>query len=287
VIGAWTAENWAALAAWLTLLVLAGSLVFAWRQVREATRLREAQVRPFVILDFEVESVLIHISIENTGRIAARDVRFVFDPEMRSSRDDPWPPERSTLMSKGIPTLPPGKKYRFFLDSFPVRLEKSLPLTYEARVTYRMDGRKKRFTDIYTLDLTFLMGLGQVERRTIDDVAKALDAMKTDMHRWTESLNGIRVYIIDKETHDRESAIGMALHGLSRRSEGLSHDELREALREALRAAGETFEPPEEWVEAMLKGETFHYRLDDLLGSSVAAPPRNLWSRVRDRWNHS
>jgi hypothetical protein len=260
----WTAETWAALAAWLTLLVLAGSLVFAWRQVHEATRLREAQVRPFVVVDFEVESVLIHLSIENTGRIAARNVRIAFKPEMRSSHNDPWPPERSTLMSQGIPTLPPGKKYRFFLDSFPVRVEQGLPLTYEARVTYRMEGRKKPFDDIYTLDLTFLMGLGEVERKSVHDVAKALDAIKTDMHRWTESLNGIRVFVVDKETHDRETAIWMALQAVARSAEGADVDEIRTALREALRNRGERFEPPEEWIDAISEGKPIHLRLSDI-----------------------
>jgi len=260
----WTADSWAALAAWVTLLVLAGSLVFAWRQVREATRLREAQVRPFVVVDFDVETVLIQLSIENTGRIAARDVRLAFEPEMRSTRDDPWPPDRSTLMSQGIPTLPPGKKYRFFLDSFPARVEQGLPLTYQAHVSYRMDGRKRPFEDAYTLDLTFLLGLGKTERKSVHDVAKALDDIKTEMRRWTESLNGIRVYVVDKETHDRESAIVMVLNSVGRDAETKDPERLRVALRDALRKVGERFEPPDEWIEALSKGEDIHFRLGDV-----------------------
>jgi hypothetical protein len=260
----WTAESWGALAAWLTLLVLAVSLIFAWRQVREATRLREAQVRPFVVVDFDVESIFIHITIENTGRIAARDVRLSFDPPMKSSREDAWPPEKSTLMSQGIPTLPPGKKYRFFVDGFPARVEQDLPLTYEARVTYRMDGRKKPFDDAYTLDLTFLMGLGQIERKTTHDVATSLEAIKKEVNRWTESLNGIRVYVVDKETHDREMAILMALRGVAPNMKGAELDDIREALRDALRQAGEKFEPPDEWIEAIREGNDFHFRVSDL-----------------------
>jgi len=55
----WTAETWAG---W-TFIALVAAAVVAWRQLSEAKdqlseakELREATLRPFVILDFEVES---------------------------------------------------------------------------------------------------------------------------------------------------------------------------------------------------------------------------------------
>jgi hypothetical protein len=55
----WSAADWNALASWLTFGVLLVSLVFVRRQVKEAIRLREAQKRPFVVVDFDVEGVLL------------------------------------------------------------------------------------------------------------------------------------------------------------------------------------------------------------------------------------
>src|SRR2546425_6814233 len=128
MLSAQSPEGWAAVAAWVTAGVIGIGLIFAWKQTGEARRLREAQVRPYVVVDFEVDSTLIHLTIENVGVTPARDVKLKFEPAMRSTHEDPWPREGSTLMSQGIPTLPPGKKYRFFFDSFPARVEAKLPL---------------------------------------------------------------------------------------------------------------------------------------------------------------
>ena len=43
----------AALAAWATVGIYIVIGLFAWRQVREARKLREEQARPLVIVDFE------------------------------------------------------------------------------------------------------------------------------------------------------------------------------------------------------------------------------------------
>lgn len=260
----WSAEEWSALASWLTFAVLLGSLVFAARQVTEAVRLREAHTRPFVVVDFDVEGVLLNLTIENTGSLVARDVRLQFEPPMQSTHDDPWPPDRSTLLSHGIPSIPPGKKFRFFLDSIPVRLEKDLPVTYSARISYRSDGRRKPFNDEYILDLSFLLGLGEIHRKSLHDMAETLDKMQKDMHRWTEDMNGIRVYVLDHETHRRESALAMAWQGVAGQMRGGELDKIRAALREALANVGENVEPPQSWVDAIAEGKPVYIRLEDL-----------------------
>jgi hypothetical protein len=43
----WTSSDWAG----LTFLVLVVAAFVAWRQVKEAQRLREEQARPFVVID--------------------------------------------------------------------------------------------------------------------------------------------------------------------------------------------------------------------------------------------
>jgi hypothetical protein len=223
----WSAEESSALALWLTFGVLLLSAIFAGRQVREAIRLREAQTRPFVVVDFDTEGVLLNLTIENTGSLVARDVHLTLEPTFTSTQFDPWPPEKSSLLTQGIPSIPPGKKFRFFLDSIPVRVEKNLPLTYTAHVTYRSDGRRKPFTDLYTLDLNFLIGLGEIRRKSIHEVAESLDDVRKTMKQWTEAMNGIKVYTEDFETHRRESALAMAWQGVASKMRGRDSDEIR------------------------------------------------------------
>lgn len=60
---AWTSSDWAG----LTFVVLVVAAFVAWRQVKEAQRLREEQARPFVIIDFHPWSTIIELKIKNVG----------------------------------------------------------------------------------------------------------------------------------------------------------------------------------------------------------------------------
>jgi hypothetical protein len=104
----------AAAAATGQLIVLVVAAIFAKRQVEEARRLREAQARPFVTIDFHVERTLVFLTIANLGQSLARDVRFLFDPPLRSSSDDAQPnlpPLTSTkIFAEGIPTAGTGQE---------------------------------------------------------------------------------------------------------------------------------------------------------------------------------
>jgi hypothetical protein len=71
-------------------------LIAAWaalRQLGEARRLREAQFRPFVIVDLEVtKPPLIYLTITNRGPVQAKNVRISFAPPISSSLDDKGTP---------------------------------------------------------------------------------------------------------------------------------------------------------------------------------------------------
>ena len=69
------------------LLVLVVAAVFAGCQVWEARRLREAQIRPFVVIDFEVWRGFIELKIKNFGSTLARNIKFTFDPPVQTTFD--------------------------------------------------------------------------------------------------------------------------------------------------------------------------------------------------------
>jgi hypothetical protein len=105
--------DWAAIsagAAIATVVVYIVLGVFAWRQIREARRLREEQARlareswaeqarqarelqeeqarPFVIVDLE-PGFLIYLVVENIGRTMARNVTITSDKPFESTLPDP------------------------------------------------------------------------------------------------------------------------------------------------------------------------------------------------------
>jgi hypothetical protein len=107
-------------------VVIVAAAVVAWRQVKEARRLRdeqrrlrEEQARPFVLIDFHPWSTIIELKITNTGRTLARDVRFAFDPPLTTTHDTSG---RGNLMElnvfkTGIPHSRRGRRSRSSLTN--------------------------------------------------------------------------------------------------------------------------------------------------------------------------
>src|SRR5581483_8627405 len=126
----WSPSAWAA----LTFFALAVAAFVAWRQVKEAQRLREEQARPFVIIDFHAFQTIAELTITNIGATLARNVTFKFTPPLVTTHDNS-PGGRGNLMNlnifkNGIPSLPPNKQMKLFFDQFPARIQAELPLTY-------------------------------------------------------------------------------------------------------------------------------------------------------------
>jgi hypothetical protein len=191
VVLAWTAEAWTALATWSTFAVIAGSLAFARRQVAEARRLREEQTRPFVVVDLE-PGWIIYLIIENVGRTLARNVRVNFEPPLASTRADVRFEEIPALRD-GIPTLPPGRKFRFFFDSSIERLNRTdLPRSYEVEVRYARYDDRALPPETYVLDLHSMLESIPPDE-PLRDAAKALKGIKDEVAKWRDGLRGLRV----------------------------------------------------------------------------------------------
>ena len=147
------ATDWAAVAAWAavaTAFIYVGLGIFAWRQLREARRLREEQARlaresweeqarlaresqaeqarqaqelreeqarPFVIVDFDHVDMLFLLVIENVGRTMARNVVIKFDKPLTTTIERPRELDEAALFREPIPSLPPGKKLHVPFDT--------------------------------------------------------------------------------------------------------------------------------------------------------------------------
>jgi hypothetical protein len=100
-----------AIASTVSAAIFVVAAIFAWKQVGEARRLGEAQIRPFVSLDLEINDFpLIILRIENLGRLIARSVRFEFEPQLETSGRFEVDLREAPLFKSGIPSLPPGNQ---------------------------------------------------------------------------------------------------------------------------------------------------------------------------------
>lgn len=170
------------------LFVLTAAAVVAWRQVREARRLREEQQRPFVVIDFEVErGYIAFLAVSNLGPSLARDVHFNIEPPLESAIPS-VALDKMKMLNEGISTLAPGKKIRTFFDMGNHRGKTDLPMTYAARVRYTDETGRRHFDETIDLDLDVYMHLSEITRQGIHDVHKRLEEIRDVFKKWTWTL---------------------------------------------------------------------------------------------------
>jgi hypothetical protein len=178
----------------LQLLVRVGAAIVAWRQVREATHLREQQNRPFVVIDFERQerTRAIMLKISNLGTSLARDVRFNFTPPLESTWEHVAFNELK-MFRDSISTLAPGKVIQTIFDISHERWAKreELPDVYEARVRYTDETGKRPFDERMHLDLGIYWNLTQIERYGIHDVHERLKDIRNELKKWTATGGGL------------------------------------------------------------------------------------------------
>jgi hypothetical protein len=186
---AWTATDWAG----VQCVVLVIAAIIALRQVREARRLREAQVQPFVVVDFEADqqTQAIYIVISNGGSTMARDVRLTFEPPLTSSLDSNQnvvPPRDLKPLSEGIASLPPGKQIRVMFDMFTQRAADAYPDVYNVHVSFRAPALKRRLSDDTVLDLGVFRNVLHPIRQDVHDVHARLKELVAETKKLREAL---------------------------------------------------------------------------------------------------
>jgi hypothetical protein len=170
--------------------ILAVAAVVAWRQVREARRLREQQTRPFVVIDFEVEqNAIVFLAISNIGTTLARDVRFEIEPRLQSSMDIPL--NDLKMLGEGISSLAPGKSIRTVFDSLIQRKPLGLPDLYAVTARYTDETGDRPFEEKLDLDLGVYWNLIRVERRGQHDIHERLKDIRNEMRKWTAGTRGL------------------------------------------------------------------------------------------------
>jgi len=215
-----TPDQYAAGAAWASFFVLSLTLGVVSFQLREAQRLRQEQSRPWVVVDYEFESLLVYLAIENVGETVARNVRITFDQALDSTLPGDREIDEVKFFSEPIPNLPPGKKFRVLFDVFTDRASSDLPMSYTAKIEYETNDGKRLYPDTYILDLDMYTAT-PLPRKDIHDLVKEVEKLRKEVHKWTDGIRGLRVNTVDRNRmiriRDRRAWIERAQHVRSER----------------------------------------------------------------------
>jgi hypothetical protein len=180
----WRADTWSAFGVWMTIVVYVALAWFAYKQLKEARRLRIEQTRPFVIVDVAFRSVLIQLSVRNIGRTAAKDLSVGFDESLTSSLGDlDW--QHSVAFTSGIPLMAPGRELRFLLDSYPGRLDESHPMLIRGSVTYSgpVDHKRPRYCEPFVIDLSTYEGALLPDKGT-QELVDEVENVRKELAKW-------------------------------------------------------------------------------------------------------
>jgi hypothetical protein len=187
----WSAPTWAG----LTFLVLLAAAAVGWFQLEEARKLREASLRPFITIDFEVESPMFYVAVTNIGATLARDVTATFDPPLESAaigEDAEFHPRFQELLAAGLPTLAPGKKIRTLLDVGPQRKASGLRDDYNVTVSYTADVTGKSYTEETRLDLGIYWSLVRITKHDLHDVHERLKEAVAELKKLAAGVRGLQ-----------------------------------------------------------------------------------------------
>lgn len=188
------------------LAVLAAAAFFGRRQLNEAKELREAQTRPFVVIDLGSSAhTLFDLVVTNIGPTMARDVRFEFDPPIKSTDAD-LDPNKIKMFHDGISSLAPGKEIRTLFDKGPDRHKSELPDTYEVTVSYTDQTGKRHYEEKVDIDFGLYWDRLTVTRKDIHDVHRELEKIRREMGKWSARLGSGLLAVTTADVEKRNEA---------------------------------------------------------------------------------
>lgn len=93
----------------LLVLITFAYVVFTWRMVKEMQITREADLRPYIIVDILLSGRMFNLIIKNNGKTAAQKVRFSIDKNVETV----WKRKLNELLifREGVSFFSPGKEF--------------------------------------------------------------------------------------------------------------------------------------------------------------------------------
>lgn len=213
-LAAWTPEDFGAASSVGTLLVAITATWIARRQLIQARQLREEEAAPAVVVDVVPSPVSGHILdlvIQNIGKTAARDVKIIFDPPVKSATNMAgyelcdW-----SAIRDGIKTLAPGRRLTALFDSAVDRFDSDLPRQYVVTVESRDSHGRPQRAMTHILDLEPIFGALHTDIRGVHHLVLEVEKLRKAVEPITKKSLTVEVY--DGPTRDGQRAQAREQH---------------------------------------------------------------------------
>lgn len=175
----------------------AESVALARGTLAEMQETRDAESAPYVVVWLEVRNHAAFLSIENTGRMVARDVTLTFNPSLKpdlfAGGISPGFTLPAFVLGK-TPILAPGQKMTRILNSFPGLVQagnSGVPLQYEVTVHYRGGALDKERDDQFVLDVNSFLGASLTEDKLAKAVTEGMASIANAVEKLKEGIGNI------------------------------------------------------------------------------------------------
>ncbi|MGY1660772.1 hypothetical protein ACI78Q_06045 [Geodermatophilus sp. SYSU D00705] len=208
-ISAWTPEDWSAFGTNITAVIAVLAGIVAWRQLREARRLRTEQAQPYVVCYAEVapgHDTAVDIVIRNFGTTLARGITVTVTPPILRSGRPGEEPEEVHLPAR-LPALVPGQAWRTLWDLAPRRAKSSRPISglHEVIVSYSDSHGKALPPTPSVLDWEDFGQRTMLVTHGVHEAATALrDLSRTVAGFKYRSSGGLSVHMHDADEAERQ-----------------------------------------------------------------------------------
>lgn len=198
------ADDWSAIASWVTAATALTAGAVAFFQLGEARRLRREQAQPYVVVYLEDTpggKKMVDLVVENFGATAAYDVQVSIAPTPERSN---FEGEYREVKVPDFPVLVPKQRWRNLWDTGPSRADSGLPDRHTARVEAKDSQGKQLPTLEYILDWSTRRDRLSMTTYGEHDIAKALIEISKAIRRWSEgsAARGLAVTVRDGDAKD-------------------------------------------------------------------------------------
>lgn len=180
---------------WLTLALVLITGLYAWATFRilkanegvvtAMNAQTEAQLRPYVVpyVSTRVGTTLLHLTIENTGKAAALDLRMTMDKSFfQNAQPGSVDISKVSAFTQPIASLAPGVRLPFVLgvghSLFAEGVDDLCPKVFSIRASYRFGERQ--YVEENIIDLRPMLNTTAVQ----DPVAQEIKELREKVDTW-------------------------------------------------------------------------------------------------------